>query len=125
MVDMPEGITMAPFLVQKQDKPTHYYHIELITKEDPALSNCWYYDIWHLLKHGRYPEGSIKKDRATLRRLASQYIIYHKELFKRNFDGTHLDCIARADIKEIMQKIHSGECGPAMNGHMLAKKIIR
>jgi hypothetical protein len=125
MVDMPEGITMTPFLVQKQDQPTHCYHVELVTTEDPELVNYWYYDIWCLLKHGKYPEGSNKSDRATLRRLATQYIICHKALLKRNFDGTHLHCIAGPDIEQIMQKIHSGECGPHMNGHMLAKKIIR
>ena len=39
IVDMTEGITVAPFLVQMQVKPTHCYHIELITKEDPELAN--------------------------------------------------------------------------------------
>jgi len=125
MVDMSEGITMTPFQVQKQDKPTHCYHIELASTEDPELANCWYYDIWRLLKHGRYPEGSNKKDRATLRRLAAQYVICHKALLKRNFDGTHLHCITGDDIEKIMQKVYSGESGPHMNGHMLAKKIIR
>ena len=100
---------MVPFLVQKQDKPTHCYHIKLITKEDPELANYWHYDIWHLLKHSKYPNGSNNKDRAILQRLAAQYIICHKALFKQTFDGTHLHCIVGADIEEVMQRIHSGE----------------
>ena len=66
MIDMPEGIKMTPFLVQKQDKPTHYYHINLVSIEDPELADCWYYDIRCLLKHGRYLEGSNKQDQITL-----------------------------------------------------------
>ena len=29
---------MTPFLVQKQDKSTHCYHIELVSIEDPELA---------------------------------------------------------------------------------------
>ena len=124
MVDMPEGIVEIPLVIQKCSKPSYICSIAQID-EIRVDSTVWYYDVWNLLKKGEYPAGADKKDRITLRKLAAQFIICGDQLYKRNFDGTHLTCLSENQTEVVMEKIHGGECGPHMSGHMLAKKIIR
>ena len=44
---------------------------------------------------------------------------------KRSYNGYNLICLSENDARRMMEEIHEGVCGPHMNGHMLAKKIIR
>ena len=38
---------------------------------------------------------------------------------------TLLRCVNEKEAARLMEEIHEGVCGPHMNGHMLAKKIMR
>ena len=34
-------------------------------------------------------------------------------------------CLDRASADRVMREVHAGVCGPHMEGHMLARKIMR
>ena len=45
-------------------------------------------------------------------------------LYKKILDLGLLRCIDREETEYMMKEIHSVVCGPHMNGHLLAKKIM-
>ena len=85
----------------------------------------WYKNISDFIEKGEYPEDSSKKDKRAIRRFAAQFIICGGKLLKRSYNGYNLVCLSGNDAKRMMEEIHEGVCGPHMNEHMLAKKIIR
>ena len=84
----------------------------------------WYHDVKRCMQTGDYPENATSNDRKTLRRLASQFFLCGEVLFKRALHDP-LRCIDAPTAKGVMDEVHQGVCGPYMNGHSLAKKIIR
>ena len=100
-------------------KPT----IALLTQEDNE--DAWYTDVKKYLIDGEYPEGSHKKDQLAIRRLASHFTILKGLLYHKSFDGNLQLCIDGEQTQRIMEEVHGGECGPHMNGRMLARKILR
>ncbi|PKI60160.1 hypothetical protein CRG98_019448 [Punica granatum] len=99
------------------------------------LANCnaieaseakpWYEDINNFLQMGHYPPFADRRDRKTLRRLAMHYFLSGEILYRRSFDSTLLRCIDGHESRRLMEEVHRGNCGPHMNGLMLAKKIMR
>ena len=83
------------------------------------------HDIKILLQIGEYTEGATRKDRKTLKRLASHFLLSGTQLYRRAFDTTLLKCVSEKEAKRLMEVIHERECRLHMNGHMLAKKIMR
>ncbi|XP_021752865.1 uncharacterized protein LOC110718341 [Chenopodium quinoa] len=100
-------------------KPT----IALLTQEDDK--DTWYTDVKKYLINGEYPEGSHKKDQLAIRRLASHFTMLKGLLYHKIFDGNLQLCIDGELTQRIMEEVHGGECGPHMNGRMLARKILR
>ncbi|PKI58320.1 hypothetical protein CRG98_021297, partial [Punica granatum] len=82
-------------------------------------------DIKNLLQTGQYPPFADRRDRKTLRRLAIHYFLSGEILYRRSFDSTLLRCIDEHESRRLMEEMHRGNCGPHMNGLMLAKKIMR
>ncbi|XP_021839912.2 uncharacterized protein [Spinacia oleracea] len=97
--------------------------IALLIQEDEE--DPWYIDIKKFLIEGQYPEGSHKKDRLAIRRLAAHFIMLKEQLYHKGFDGIPQLCIYGEQTQRIMKEVHRGECGPHMNGRMLARKILR
>ncbi|KAF8017274.1 hypothetical protein BT93_H2462 [Corymbia citriodora subsp. variegata] len=64
-------------------------------------------------------------DRKYLTKLASKFFLKINTLYKRFFDSILLKCKDTKETNHLMKEIHEGECGPHMNGHLLARKIIR
>ena len=85
----------------------------------------WYYDKMKFLKLGAYPDGANKRERRSIRMMATQYILRRGQLYRRSYDGVHLCCLKREEAKRIMEEVHQGIFAPFMNGRMLAKKILR
>ena len=85
----------------------------------------WYYDIMKFLELGAYPDGVNKRERRSITMMATQYILYGGQLYKRSYDGVHLRYLKREEAERVMEEVHQGICGPHMNGRMLAKKILR
>ncbi|RDX99188.1 hypothetical protein CR513_17792, partial [Mucuna pruriens] len=46
-------------------------------------------------------------------------------LYKRNVDMTLLRCVDSQEVEQIMEEVHEGIFGTHVNGHALARKILR
>jgi transposase InsO family protein len=85
----------------------------------------WYYDIKNFLQRQEYPLGASNGDKKTLRRLASGFFLDGELLYKRNHDLVLLRCVNRKEADTLIEEIHEGSFGTHMNGHALARKILR
>ncbi|PKI39033.1 hypothetical protein CRG98_040575 [Punica granatum] len=84
----------------------------------------WYEDIRNFLQTGQYPPFADRRDRKTLRHLSMHYFLSGEILYRRSFDSTLLRCIDEHESRRLMEEVHGGNCGPHMNGLMLAKRIM-
>ena len=84
-----------------------------------------YYDIMKFLELKAYPDGADKRERRSIRMMATQYILCGGLLYRGSYDGIHLCCLKREGAERVIEKVHQGIYGPHMNGRMLAKKILR
>ena len=116
IIQLTEGIRMQPLEIQVEEEPAFCTTIS----EEP-----WYYDIKTLLQTGSYPEKATERDRRALRRLAGHFLLSGTTLYRRSFDTTLLRYIDEKEAKRLVEEVHEGVCGPHMNGHMLARKIMR
>ncbi|XP_027156902.1 uncharacterized protein K02A2.6-like [Coffea eugenioides] len=57
--------------------------------------------------------------------MASKFFLNGEVLYKRTSDLNLLRCIDEDEAQYLMKEVHSGVCGPHMNEHLLAKKIMR
>nr|XP_027088541.1 uncharacterized protein LOC113709895 [Coffea arabica] len=85
----------------------------------------WYNDIKEFIKTGSYPPDASTNDKGFLRRMASKFFLNGEVLYKRTSDLNLLRCIDEDEAQYMMKEVHSGVCGSHMNGHLLAKKIMR
>ncbi|XP_027184070.1 uncharacterized protein K02A2.6-like [Coffea eugenioides] len=85
----------------------------------------WYNDIKEFIKTGSYPPEASANDKGFLRRMASKFFLNGEVLYKRTSDLNLLRCINEDEAQYMMKEVHSGVCGPHMNEHLLAKKIMR
>ncbi|XP_070055138.1 uncharacterized protein [Nicotiana tomentosiformis] len=85
----------------------------------------WYHDIKSFIKIKKYPEQASGDQKRTIRRLASGFFLSEEILYKRTPDLNLLRCVDALEAEKIMNEVHSGVCGPHMNGYVLAKKILR
>ncbi|XP_027158039.1 uncharacterized protein LOC113759663, partial [Coffea eugenioides] len=116
----PDELKIEPIQVQLQDKPAHCW----VANE--SFDNVpWYSDLKEFLKTGFYPLHAGTKDKNFLRRMASKFFLNGEVLYKRTSDLNLLRCIDEDEAQYMMKEVHSGVCGPHMNGHLLAKKIMR
>ena len=72
-----------------------------------------------------YLDGADKKERCSIRMMATQYILYGGKLYRRSYDGIHLYCLKKEEAERVMEEVNQGIYGPHVNGRMLAKKILR
>nr|XP_033510565.1 uncharacterized protein LOC117275378 [Nicotiana tomentosiformis] len=85
----------------------------------------WYHDIKRFLKTKECPEQDSGDQKRTIRRLASSFFFSGEVLYKRTPDLNLLRCVDAREAETIMNKVHSGVCGPHINGYVLAKKILQ
>nr|XP_033516863.1 uncharacterized protein K02A2.6-like [Nicotiana tomentosiformis] len=77
------------------------------------------------MKIKKYPDQASGDQKRTIRRLASGFFLSGEILYKRTPDLNLLRCVDALEAEKIMNEVHSGVCGPHMNGYVLAKKILR
>ncbi|XP_077230141.1 uncharacterized protein LOC143863343 [Tasmannia lanceolata] len=123
MIDIPDGKKMRPITIQEQWVPAHCDVIE-ITARCPD-GQPWFTDIKNFISGQGHPAEASSKERRTLQKLASNFVICGNELYCRSFDGIQLLCITEDQAAKILEETHEGVCGPHMNGKMLARKILR
>ncbi|PKI71768.1 hypothetical protein CRG98_007834 [Punica granatum] len=119
MASISEGNIVEPLEIEVAKGPAHCNAIEV------SEAKPWYEDIKNFLQTGQYPPFADRRDRKTLRRLTMHYFLSGKILYRRSFDSMLLRCIDEHESRRLMEEVHGGNCGPYMNGLMLAKKIMR
>ncbi|XP_071905959.1 uncharacterized protein [Coffea arabica] len=120
MIQYPDELKIEPIQIQLQDKPAHCW-----VADESSDTMPWYKDIKEFLKTGSYPQHASSKDKSFLRRMVSKFFLSGEVLYKRTSDLNLLRCIDEDEAQYMMKEVHSGVCGPHMNGHLLAKKIMR
>ncbi|KAL3756018.1 hypothetical protein ACJRO7_002969, partial [Eucalyptus globulus] len=114
------GLDIEPLRIEILQRPAY-----CMTVEEELDGQPWYHDILKYLQKGEFPEGSEAADRKHLLKLASKFFTSGDVLYKKSFDSTLLRCVDAKEANRLMKEIHEGECGPHMNGHLLARKIMR
>ncbi|WJZ82934.1 hypothetical protein VitviT2T_002655 [Vitis vinifera] len=122
MIDIPVDATICPLLIKSRFVPAYCCLIN-DTEIDDGLP--WYHDIYHFLRLGVYPEAATTKDKRASRQLAARFMICGETLYRRSTDGMLLLCLDSASANRVMREVHAGVCGSHMEGHMLARKIMR
>ncbi|XP_016440312.2 uncharacterized protein LOC107766100 [Nicotiana tabacum] len=120
MLPYPGNVHIDLLEIQIRERHGYCNTVEVEPNDQP-----WYHDIKRFLKTKEYPEQANGDQKRTIRRLASSFFLSGEVLYKRTPD---LNLLRRVDAKEaekIMNEVHSGVCGPHMNGYVLAKKILR
>ncbi|XP_039173498.1 uncharacterized protein LOC120295942 [Eucalyptus grandis] len=120
MLQVTDGLEVEPLKIEVLPKPTYY----MIITEEPD-GKPWYYDIMNYIKRQEFPKGSTLADRKYIMKMASKFFVSGENLYKRSYDSVLLRCVDATEATQIMQEVHEGICSPHMNGHMMAKKIMR
>ncbi|XP_019246464.1 PREDICTED: uncharacterized protein LOC109226116 [Nicotiana attenuata] len=120
MLPYPGNTHIDPLEIQVRNQHGYCNTIETEPDGEP-----WYHDIKRFLKTREYPEHAKGDQKRTIRRLASGFFLNGEILYKRTPDLNLLRCIDATEAERIMSEVHSGVCGPHLNGYVLAKKILR
>ncbi|KAJ9544140.1 hypothetical protein OSB04_023847 [Centaurea solstitialis] len=84
----------------------------------------WSLDIWNYLKHDKLPEHKLEARKT--RSKASRYTIFEDQLYRKSTSGLLLRCVvSQAQMNQILQEMHDGECGNHAGGRSLANRISR
>ena len=121
-VDISIDVVVHPLLIELRSAPAYCCLIGEIEVQDDLP---WYHDIYQFLKSDTYLEVAITKDWRALRWLATRFVICGETLYRQSTDGILLLCLDRDSASRMMREVHTGVCGPHMEGHMLAHKIMR
>ncbi|OMO65001.1 reverse transcriptase [Corchorus capsularis] len=111
---------IQPIYVQTRNLPAH-----VMSVEDKADGNPWYFDILQYLKKQINSEHATEVDKRTLKRMAAGYFLSGETLYKNGWDGTLMRCVDSAEARKILEEIHGGSYGSHANGHRMARQIIR
>ena len=124
MVEILEGVWTRPLEIEQSYEEVHKRKTEASLMAIMEEEVPWYYDIIKFLELGAYPDGADKRERCSIRMMATQYILCGRQLYRRSYDGVQLRCLKIEEAKKVMKEIHQGICGPHMNGRMLAKEFV-
>ncbi|XP_070052698.1 uncharacterized protein [Nicotiana tomentosiformis] len=120
MIQHPDKNFINPILVRIHNQPAYCAHVE-----EEADRNPWFHDMKEYLAEGEYPEHANHTQKCTLRRLSNHFFQSGGILYRRTPDLGLLRCVDANQASKLHEEIHSGTCGPHMNGFILAKKILR
>lgn len=111
---------MRPIKIEQRIEPSYCLQITTID----LIREPWFHDIKNYLKDQTLSYMVSKNDQRALRRLATQFVIHGGTSCKKSPHHVLLRCVDEFEASAIIDDIHGGECGPHMNGLMLAKKIL-
>nr|XP_009609672.1 uncharacterized protein LOC104103465 [Nicotiana tomentosiformis] len=120
MLPYPGNVHIDPLEIQIRERHGYCNMVEAEPDVQP-----WYHDIKRFLKTKKYLEHANGDQKRTIRRLASSFFLSGEVLYKRTPNLNLLRCVDTKEAEKIMNEVHSGVCGPHMNGYVLAKKILR
>ena len=73
------------------------------------ISEDWRSPFIQYLTEGILPQKH--SGRYMFKRLVAHYFLHNTVLFKREYDGDPLRCLDLEEAREMIKKVHSGECG--------------
>ncbi|XP_060179392.1 uncharacterized protein LOC132609432 [Lycium barbarum] len=120
MLPHPDKAHIDPLHIQ-----THNQHAYCNTVEEELDGEPWFHDIKEYIESAKYPAHATSDQKRAIQRLASGFFLSGGILYKKTPDLGLLRCVDAKEAATIMTEIHSGVCGPHMNGYVLAKKILR
>ena len=71
-----------------------------------------YYNIMKFLELEEYLDSANKRERRSIRMMATQYILCRGQLYRRSYGGIHLCCLKKEEAERVMEEDHQGICGP-------------
>ncbi|XP_009759410.2 uncharacterized protein [Nicotiana sylvestris] len=119
MLPYPGDVDIDPLEIQIRERHGYCHTVEVEPNVQP-----WYHDIKRFLKTKEYPKQANGDQKRTIRRLANDFFLSRKVLYKRTPDLNLLRCVDAEEAERIMHEVHVGVRGPHMNGYVLAKKIL-
>ncbi|XP_071912255.1 uncharacterized protein [Coffea arabica] len=120
MIQHSNELVIELIQIRLQDRPAHCLVMERVSDVRP-----WYNDIKAFMKMGSYPSDADSVVKSFLCRMSSRFFLNEEVLYKKTFDLGLLRCIDEEKTDYMMKEVYSGVCGSHMNGHLLAKKIMR
>nr|XP_027095953.1 uncharacterized protein LOC113715852 [Coffea arabica] len=120
MIQHPDELVIEPIQIQLQNRPAHCLVMERVID-----GRSWYNDIKEFMKTGSCPPDADSVAKSFLRRMSARFFLNGEVLYKKTSDLGLLRCINEEEADYMMKEVHSGVCGPHMNGHLLTKKIMR
>ncbi|XP_074299845.1 uncharacterized protein LOC141631017 [Silene latifolia] len=118
MISIPNELDNIPLCIERREQPAYY-----MTMEDTSNDrNPWFRDNLNYHIDKDFPPNSDIRTQRAIKRLAAQYIHSQGKLYKKSPQGILLLFVDEKVAQRIMDDVHSGTCGPHMNGRMLAKK---
>ncbi|KAL0546892.1 hypothetical protein IC582_016810 [Cucumis melo] len=118
MFDLNLEFELHPIQITKRDVPAYCMNVGNDNKP-------WYFDIKEYIKCREYPYEALENEKRTIRRLAMNFFLSGKVLYKRNHDMVLLRSVDEEEAKQIMTDIHEGICGTHANEHTMAIQILR
>ena len=73
----------------------------------------WYYDVMKFLELGAYLDGANKRERHSIRMMATQYVLCGGQLYRRSYYSVHLRCLKKEDAERVMEEVHQGNLWPS------------
>ncbi|XP_070034900.1 uncharacterized protein [Nicotiana tomentosiformis] len=83
-----------------------------------------YHNIKRFVEIREYPKNATNRQKRALKRLANRFFLNGEVLYRRTPYLGLLRCVDVAEATRLLEEIHTGTCGPHMNGFTLAKKIL-
>ncbi|XP_077232421.1 uncharacterized protein LOC143869745 [Tasmannia lanceolata] len=123
MIDIPVGVKVRPLAIKRNVIPAHVHTIEIAARCPDGKP--WYFDINNLISGRGHPSEASSKEKRSLQKLTTRYVICRGGLYRKSFDGIQLLCVDEDRAAEILEDVHSSVCGPHMNGKMSSRKILR
>ncbi|XP_077249077.1 uncharacterized protein LOC143888501 [Tasmannia lanceolata] len=101
MLDISATMEVQPLAVRLQWAPAHVNVIERLARYPDGKPR--YMDIKNFISGKGHPPKASSKERKTLQRLTSNFIICGEELYRRSFDGIQLLCVDEDKVAELIE----------------------
>jgi hypothetical protein len=92
---------------------------QLISQSGP---DAWIFEIRDYLKENILPEDHVSAERIV--RLAKRYAVVEGDLYRHDANSIHMRCITQEEGRELLTKIHGGECGSHSSSRTLVGKAF-
>jgi hypothetical protein len=85
--------------------------------------DAWISEVRDYLKENILPEDHVSAERIV--RLAKRYAVVEGDLYRHGANGILMWCITQEEGRELLTKIHGGECGSHSSSRTLVGKAFR